>query len=50
MPKNELWRIENLEVNEHENLQFDNEEYIHMSSKNYESGYSLDLDLLTTFS
>ena len=34
--------------NEHENLQSDNEEDIHMSSKNYEeSGYGLDVDMLT---
>ena len=33
--------------NEHKNLHFDNEEDIHVSSKNYEeSGYSLNLDLL----
>jgi hypothetical protein len=36
---------------EHENLHFDNEEDIHMSSKNYEeSGYDLDLGLLVTIS
>ena len=34
--------------NKHKNLHFDNAHDIHMSSKNYgESGYSLDLDLLT---
>ena len=36
-------------TNEHENLHFGNEHNIHMSSNNYEeSGYDLDLDLLTT--
>ena len=34
--------------NEHENLHFDDEWDIHMSSEKYEeSGYSLNLDLLT---
>ena len=34
--------------NEHNNLHFDNESYIYMSSKNYEeSGYFLDLDAIT---
>ena len=33
---------------EYENLHFDNEYDIHMSSKNYEdSGYDLNLDFLT---
>lgn len=33
--------------NERENIQFDNEGYIHMSSQDYkESDYSLDLDFL----
>ena len=35
--------------NEHENLHFDHEKDINMSSRSYEeSGYSLDLDLLTS--
>ena len=35
--------------NEHENLHFDNEWNIHMSSEKYEErGYSLNLDILTT--
>ena len=34
--------------NEHENLRFDVEQVIHMSSRNHEeSGYGFDLDLLT---
>ena len=34
--------------NEHKNLHLDNKYDVHMSSKNYEeSGYGLDLDLLT---
>ena len=36
-------------TNEHENLHFGYEQNLHMSSKNYEeSGYDLNLDLLTT--
>ena len=38
-----------LSANEHKNLHFNNEQNIHMCSKNYEeSGYGLDLDALTS--